>query len=596
MKRMSGLSVFELVGSVSGGNLVGENLAGGTDPGGIVGGSVETFGSTSGIDGNVGKDGLTPDKACGVRIQPLGPDPVVCLAGLDKEGATDVVKSKKDLCPAEAKAGPFEPKSWSSLFGKKPTGKSSFPPVTSKACWEKGEFQIFIPDPLVDYSVSSMDFTLVGKFLGARPVLDSLRMMVKRKWALRGEVDIAALQNGFFLFNFNCKEDLSFVLCGGPWSFGKSSLTIKKWEPNMVLNDSFFLTTPIWARLPGLPLEYWHEDIFKGIASSFGELVALDNATATRSKLQTARLLVKVADLNHLPDKVELISKLGKISQEILFDDLPNACYACKRQGHVVKNCPSKHKNHSSGEKEVKKTKAQLRKVWRPKAPRHKEMKEIETLKVTSALVDITSVPLVEDGVRSDSESLNRNTDTESIRADQCFDEQTDLSKQIVLYQMMEDKRDMLDELSELEEGELSTVFRTHSEEDSSQPRELQDSAPGVTQVSIVKDSPILGVIKEEGGNTKPKPRKRAEMKDNSKGVETRSSKLESHPKMNPNVSTPVKSGKKVDQQSKVKPDVGSLDGRGRRSSKKTRELESLQNIADGCQATILDFTPKIWK
>ena len=99
----------------------------------------------------------------------------------------------------------------------------------------------------------------------------------------------------------------------------------------MVLNDSFFLTTSIWARLPGLLLEFWHEDIFKGIASSFGELVALDNATATRSKLHTARLYVKVADLNHLPDKVELISKLGRTLQEISFEDLPNACFACKK-------------------------------------------------------------------------------------------------------------------------------------------------------------------------------------------------------------------------------------------------------------------------
>lgn len=80
----------------------------------------------------------------------------------------------------------------------------------------------------------------------------------------------------------------------------------------MDLSYSFFLTTPIWACLSGLPLEFWHEDIFKGIASSFGKLVALDHATTARTKLQSARLYVKVADLNHLPDKVELISKLGK--------------------------------------------------------------------------------------------------------------------------------------------------------------------------------------------------------------------------------------------------------------------------------------------
>ena len=115
---------------------------------------------------------------------------------------------------------------------------------------------MFILDPLVKFSMSSMEFTLVGKFLGARPDLVTLRKMVKGKWAIQGEVDIAPMSNGFFSFLFNCKEDLNMVLCGGPWSFGKCSLTIKKWEPNMDLSYSFFLTTPIWARLSGLPLEF----------------------------------------------------------------------------------------------------------------------------------------------------------------------------------------------------------------------------------------------------------------------------------------------------------------------------------------------------
>ena len=85
------------------------------------------------------------------------------------------------------------------------------------------------------------------------------------------------------------------VLCGGPWMFGKSSLTIKKWEPNMDLSDAFFLTTPKWVRLLGLPLEYWHEDVFKGIVGSFGELIAVDQATTSKSKMNSARLFVKVA-------------------------------------------------------------------------------------------------------------------------------------------------------------------------------------------------------------------------------------------------------------------------------------------------------------
>lgn len=94
--------------------------------------------------------------------------------------------------------------------------------------------------------------------------------------------------------------------------------------------------------------------------------MALDNSIVTRSKLKTARLYVKVADLNHLPENVELISKLGKKTQEIIFEDLPNAFYACKKQGHLVKNFPSKSKYHLSSEKEVKKTKVQHKKVWKP--------------------------------------------------------------------------------------------------------------------------------------------------------------------------------------------------------------------------------------
>lgn len=118
----------------------------------------------------------------------------------------------------------------------------------------------------------------------------------------------------------------------------------------MDLSDSFFLTTLIQARIPSLPLEFWHEDICKGIASSFGELVALDNATAARTKLHSARLYVKMVDLNHL-------SKLGKRTQEIIFEDLLNSCYTYKKLGHMVKNCLNKSKNQSKIEKEVKKTK-----------------------------------------------------------------------------------------------------------------------------------------------------------------------------------------------------------------------------------------------
>lgn len=43
----------------------------------------------------------------------------------------------------------------------------------------------------------------------------------------------------------------------------------------------------------------------------------------------------------------------------------------------------------------------------------------------------------------------------------------------------------------------------------------------------------------------------------------------------------------------KLKPNVGTLEKPGRKTTRKTRESESLHNIVDGKQETIMDFTPK---
>lgn len=43
----------------------------------------------------------------------------------------------------------------------------------------------------------------------------------------------------------------------------------------------------------------------------------------------------------------------------------------------------------------------------------------------------------------------------------------------------------------------------------------------------------------------------------------------------------------------KLKLNVGTQEKHSRKSTRKTRESKSLQNIANGKWATILDFTPK---
>ena len=97
---------------------------------------------------------------------------------------------------------------WSSLFGVKPTGKPSFPPIKVLSWLEKGSCAIAIPDELVDHNISTMASTLVGKFIGKILNTDILRAFTQKKWYLKGQITITAMAKGFLSFEFSCNEDL----------------------------------------------------------------------------------------------------------------------------------------------------------------------------------------------------------------------------------------------------------------------------------------------------------------------------------------------------------------------------------------------------
>ena len=63
--------------------------------------------------------------------------------------------------------------------------------------------------------------------------------------------------------------------------------------------------------------------------------------------------------------------------QEVIYEDLPNTCFTCKKQGHWVKNCLNKGKNISKNEKEDKKKEVKVqKKVWKPKVIHAKDVKD----------------------------------------------------------------------------------------------------------------------------------------------------------------------------------------------------------------------------
>lgn len=205
----------------------------------------------------------------------------------------------------------------------------------------------------------TLELSLVGKFSDPRPNIDLVRFFMSKRWKLKGRVEVSTLLRGFFSFAFSCVEDVPMILCGGPWVVGRSTLTLKKWVPNMDMSDAFFKIALVWVRLPELPLEYWHEDIFKGIARFFGELLSIDPMTTARKIMVYARLCVGVSRSKDLPSSVDLVSKMSLLSQAIEYESLPFVCFLCKKVGHWEKKCPQNIKKDEEKNKGYR--------MWKPR-------------------------------------------------------------------------------------------------------------------------------------------------------------------------------------------------------------------------------------
>ncbi|XP_059065851.1 uncharacterized protein LOC131857381 [Cryptomeria japonica] len=227
-----------------------------------------------------------------------------------------------------------------SLFSVKLSGKSSLSRVSNISELEKGRFYIEVPDLVIEHNINLMALTLVGNILGPRPIIDVVKAFAKHKWVLKGQVEITTMSKGVLSMSFSCVEDMSRVLCDGAWLIGKSMLALQKWLPKMDLNESFFVQTPIWVKLHSLPLEFWVEYVFKGITSSFGELLSMDPIIAARRRLAFERICVGAMKGTDMPLSIAINSKLGKWVQPMEYESVPFTCFHCKKSEHTAKKCP----------------------------------------------------------------------------------------------------------------------------------------------------------------------------------------------------------------------------------------------------------------
>lgn len=109
---------------------------------------------------------------------------------------------------------------WSSLFGSgsAPTLSYHEPFVCN------GKKTAQISHDVHKQGLAVWKASLIGQFNGPASPKNQIQAVVSRLWGRRGRVEVLDLENGGFIFKFDDKQTLSWVLEEGPWFIAQKPL------------------------------------------------------------------------------------------------------------------------------------------------------------------------------------------------------------------------------------------------------------------------------------------------------------------------------------------------------------------------------------
>ncbi|KAH9295447.1 hypothetical protein KI387_039035, partial [Taxus chinensis] len=143
---------------------------------------------------------------------------------------------------------------------------------------------------------------------------------------------------GFFVVHFRESEDYQRCLIEGLWFWGHAGLFLTPWFPDFDPNTYSVSKTPVWVRLPNLPLHLWYA--LEDIGNALGKFLKEDLDRTDSGMCSYARMCVEIDLSKGLPDRINL--KFGKFqhSQVLDYENTAFRCRICRNPGHLQASCP----------------------------------------------------------------------------------------------------------------------------------------------------------------------------------------------------------------------------------------------------------------
>lgn len=173
--------------------------------------------------------------------------------------------------------------------------------------------------------------------------------------------DVPTLQpvsdNGSWRFGAKClKFSLGWLHCHGDgllfissavlsklWHIELAPVLLKRWSPVFDPELEHLGAGPIWVRLPGLPLHFWSEDVFKHIGNALGTYLDYD-----KSNMAMARILVDLDKHKGLVENLQIQWRNTCCIQILNYEEVPYRCRGCHKIWPWFNYCPLRTSSSAS--------------------------------------------------------------------------------------------------------------------------------------------------------------------------------------------------------------------------------------------------------
>lgn len=231
-----------------------------------------------------------------------------------------------------------EGRNWSDLFKRSYANDLAMEYIPPVAIETQGEVVYKMDRDIESEGLEKWKHSLIGHFLGDPPPFHVVKNMTSRYWGKFGSFHTASLDKGFFLFAFN-NEQVCAHLLSRVWHVWNVPLILRKWHPDMEIDNLEHNTCYVWTTIHNIPIRMWSRRGIAAIASLCGRPVAIDPITKTSERMGFARVLLELEkDKERKTEACIETSNGRRFMIRFVYLDGP-ICSKCKEKGHVASQC-----------------------------------------------------------------------------------------------------------------------------------------------------------------------------------------------------------------------------------------------------------------